>query len=268
MKAYELMEELFALAPDGDYTDTCDTLKAGSPEREVSRVAVTMIPTVDVIRQAASWGADLLIVHEPMYYNHADHHSTESVECEKRALVEQTGMTIYRYHDHPHRAPKDMIALGEYALLGLDGEIDWSKQFGLTRVRLHQPMTPRELAMRMEERLGIGHVRICGAADAPCTRIASLFGAPGNGVGEALKREDVEIVLTGEACEWAHGEYARDAAQLGRKKALLIMGHVGSERDGMSELAKQLEKKHPELAIRYFDCGEVYTYAQDAAAKA
>ena len=264
MKACELMEELFSLAPEGDYTDTCDTLKAGRPEREVSKVAVTLFPTVAVIRQAAAWGAELLIVHEPLYYNHFDGHSSESIECEKRALVERTGMTIYRYHDHPHHAPKDMIAQGEYALLELDGEIDWAGGFDLARVRLRRPMTPRELAARIEERLGIRHVRICGAADAPCTQISSLFGASGDAVGKELRQSGSEIVLTGEACEWAHGEYARDAAQLGHAKALLILGHAGSERDGMQYLASMLEKKHPELDIRYFNCGEVYSYSQDA----
>lgn len=263
MKARELMEELFALAPEGDYTNTCDTCKAGNPEQEIRKVAVAMFATVEVIRQATAWGADLLIVHEPLYYNHFDEHSEEKIECEKRRLIEQAGMTIYRYHDHPHRAPKDMIALGEYALLDLDGEIKWVNDFGLEHVCLNQPITPRELAARIEERLGVRHVRICGAADVPCTRISSLFGAPGGAVGEELKRADTQIVLTGEACEWGPGEYARDAAQLGYAKALLILGHVGSERDGMEYLAGLLGKTHPELGVRYFDCGEVYNYSDD-----
>ena len=35
MKAIELMNELFALSKSGEYQDTCDTCKAGDPEREV-----------------------------------------------------------------------------------------------------------------------------------------------------------------------------------------------------------------------------------------
>ena len=56
------------------------------------------------------------------------------------------------------------------------------------------------------------------------------------------------------------GEYARDAAQLGHKKALLILGHIGSERDGMRYLADELKKAHSEIPCAYFECGEVYTY--------
>ena len=41
MKAFEIMNELFAAAP-GDYSVTCDTLKAGSPAKEVGKIAVSM----------------------------------------------------------------------------------------------------------------------------------------------------------------------------------------------------------------------------------
>ena len=68
------------------------------------------------------------------------------------------------------------------------------------------------------------------------------------------------MVLTGEACEWNLAEYARDCAQLGYKKALIIMGHIGSERDGMVYTADLLKDMHPELDVQYFECGEVYTY--------
>jgi len=86
-----------------------------------------------------------------------------------------------------------------------------------------------------------------------------MFGATSKAIAE-LKNEACEILLTGEACEWSLGEYARDASQLGYKKALIIMGHVGSERDGMRYVADVLRERHPELEIRYLECGEVYTY--------
>ena len=60
--------------------------------------------------------------------------------------------------------------------------------------------------------------------------------------------------------EWSLGEYARDAAQLGYKKALLILGHEGSERAGMVYTADILREMYPDLEVQYFECGEVYTY--------
>ena len=113
MKAIEIMEELFALADERDYSNTCDTLKAGSPDVEVKKVAVSMHPTLEVVEQVKNWGAQLLIVHEPAYYNHMDEHSDEKIECEKRKIIEDSGITIYRYHDYPHNTTPDIIAEGQ-----------------------------------------------------------------------------------------------------------------------------------------------------------
>ena len=74
---------------------------------------------------------------------------------------------------------------------------------------------------------------------------------------------NVEIVLTGEACEWKLAEYARDANTLGMNKTLIVMGHIGSERDGMRLLAKRLSENHTEFETRYMECGEVYTYTEE-----
>ena len=262
MKACQIMEELFALAPKcANMARTCDTLKAGDPEREVTRAAVAMFATPEVIREAAAWGAELLIVHEPTYYNHWDEHSENWLELEKRKLIEASGLTIYRYHDHPHMAEADdMIALGELAMFAPNAKLCPIGKLGQNRITLPEAVTPRELARTLEEKLNIGHIRIAGAADVPCTRVTCLFGSPG-GVMEELSVPESEILLVGETCEWRDLEFARDAAQLGYQKAVLVLGHVGSERDGMTYTAQVLSTMHPELAVRYFECGEVYTYA-------
>ena len=105
MKAIDIINDLYELTKDsdfGDYSDTCDTCKAGDMSIETDKVAISMFATPQVVKQAKDWGAQLLIVHEPTYYNHWDNHSDEKLECEKRKLIEESGLTIFRYHDHPH----------------------------------------------------------------------------------------------------------------------------------------------------------------------
>lgn len=262
MKAWEIMDILFSWARVKDMEKTCDTCKAGDPEQEVSKVAVSMFATPDVVRRAKAWGAQLLIVHEPTYYNHWDQHSEEPMECEKRKLIEDSGLTVYRYHDHPHNTVPDIIAAGEFKYLDLEGEIVRTDIFDLSRLYLKQPITPRQLAKRMEEKMGLRHVRIAGSADASCTEISGMFGTPG-GLFEELRNPECQILLVGEACEWALGEYARDAAQLGHTKALIVMSHIGSERDGMRYTVDLMREKLPQLETAYFECGEVYTYTDD-----
>lgn len=259
MKALEIINDLFSLARPVSFEQTCDTLKAGDPNVEVAKVAVAMFGTVDIIRQASTWGAELLIVHEPIYYNHYDEHSDDPFECEKRKLIEESGLTIYRFHDHPHCTDPDIITTGEINYLGLDCTIEKTDVFDLTRLHLKNPITPRALAKYMEDTLGIAHIAIVGAADEPCTNVSLMVGTPG-GYETEMRRSDTEIIVTGEISECCLGEHIRDAAQLGHRKAFLVLGHVGSERDGMKYTAEILKKRQPQLDVRYFECGEIYTY--------
>ena len=258
MKAIDLINEISV----GGYADTvtCDTIKAGSPDKEIKKVGVTMFATVDTVKRAAEWGADMLIVHEPTYYDHMEIIRNETpVIKAKRELIEKRRMTVYRYHDRMHHREVDQIPEGEIYYLGLKGKVEKTQYFASYIMTLDEPITAKQLANKMEKDLGIAHVRIAGTMGKPSTRIALCFGTPG-GVFDLLQREDVEMVLTGEACEWMLGEYARDAAALGYNKTLIVMGHIGSERDGMRLLAKRLDKKHEDLDVRYFECGEVYNY--------
>ena len=259
MKAIEIMNELFSLSNDVDYSHTWDTCKAGDPEVEVRKVATAMFATPDVVRQVKAWGAELLIVHECTYYNPTDAHSDEKIETAKRRLIEESGITLFRFHDHPHFSTPDIIALGMLRDMAFDADVEHTDAFDLVRIYLKQPLTPREIAKHLEEHLGLKHIRVCGAADVPCTEISGMFGTPG-GVWEELQSDRCEVMLTGEACEWSLAEYARDAGELGFKKALLILGHVGSERNGMKYTGDLVKERHPELDVRYFECGEVYTY--------
>ena len=258
MKAIDLIKAL----SEGGHADeiTCDTIKAGSPDKELHKVAVTMFATVDTVRRAKEWGADMLIVHEPTYYDHMEVVKEETpVIKAKRELIEGSGITVYRYHDRMHHREIDQIPEGEIHYLGLKGKTEKTPYSASYLFTSDEPITAMELAERMERDLNIAHVRIAGARDLKSTKIALCFGTPG-GVFDLLKSEQVEIVLTGEACEWMLGEYARDAAALGFNKTLIVMGHIGSERDGMRLLAENLKKAYPVFETRYIECGEVYTY--------
>lgn len=261
MKAIEIMNELFSLAIEREYSPTGDICKYGDPEKEVTKVAVTMFPTVNVIKEASEWGADLLIVHEPLYFNGREEVcDNDKVAMAKKALVESTNLTIFRYHDHPHYTVPDIIAEGEFKYMGLKGEYESTETFDLARFYPEEPITALELSEHIEKTLGVKHLRICGARDIPATVISSVFGSGGEIAFNELKNEKSQIVLVGETCEWAYGEYARDAAALGFNKSLIIMGHVGSERDGMKLTCDILKRMHPELNVKYFECEEVYTY--------
>src|SRR5271155_5682581 len=52
--------------------ETVDTFKAGDPETRVTGIAVTMMATMDVLQRAVAKGDNLIITHEPTFFNHTD----------------------------------------------------------------------------------------------------------------------------------------------------------------------------------------------------
>ena len=260
MKIYELFKELKDMAPGFNPKETCDTYKIGDGEAEIKNVGVSMFATPEVIRKCAADGINFLIVHEPMFYNHYDKEISNKIGYEKENLIEKTGLTVVRFHDYAHAANPDLIAEGMTKYMRLPGECNLNKNNGGTdEVILNEPMTALELAAYVEKNLNIRHIRVAGCTDKKGKRIACCFGTPG---GVVEKLEDYDFVLTGEICEWCVGEIVRDYAQLGQTKAILVMGHVGSERAGMIHIADILKEKHPELNIKYIESEELYSYTE------
>ena len=259
MKIRELFYDLCAMAPDHDYTNTCDTCKIGDPDAEITGVAVAMIPTPKVMREASRRGANFLIVHEPMFHRHMDDEIPDRAAAMKRELAQKLGLTVFRYHDHAHAAVPDMICAGELKYMGFDEDAGTLEpvRYAVNRFRLREATTARELACRIEEKLGIRHVRIVGDADAPTKLIGCSFGAVG---GIAQEVEACDVVIAGEICEWADADLVRDYAELGIPKAMLILGHVGSERAGMMHICDIIAARYPEILTSYIECGEVYSY--------
>lgn len=220
-------------------------------------MAISMFATPEVIRNASAWGANLLIVHEPVFYNHFDKGKLRAAGPEKKKLLDECGMTVFRFHDYAHARNPDLIYSGQIEHLGLPGKKVRGKYYAVNRFLLDQPMTALELAKQIETSYGIAHVRIAGCLDRKARDISCCFGTPGH-IAEELR--ECSFVLTGEICEWSEGEMARDYAQLGQNKAILVLGHIGSERAGMMLLKDLVQKRYPEMETEYFECGEVYQY--------
>lgn len=256
MKACEILEKLKSLS-ESPVEPTIDTFKEGDEQKEVKKAAVCFIATPSVIKAAHEWGADLIITHEPTYHDHFDRFEDNFVENEKRALLQSTGMAVFRYHDHAHRAAEDLINKGFMETLGLGYTLTKKGKAAV----LDDAITPLELAKLIEEKTGLKHVRITGKRCFPAKRLELQLGACGEVAHIPFKNDETDIVICGETGEWKSLEFIRDAGELGHNCAALILGHVGSERDGMKYICTIV--KDLGIDARYFECGEVYSYTED-----
>ncbi len=105
------------------HSQTVDTFKAGDPDTPVTGVATTMMATYDVLARAAAAGCNLIITHEPTFYDHRDQTAAllkenDAVLAAKQALIEKYHLVIWRFHDHWHERRPDGIQVGMVRALG------------------------------------------------------------------------------------------------------------------------------------------------------
>ncbi len=221
---------------------TVDTFKDGDPATPVTGIVVTMMATFDVLRRAAARGANLVITHEPTFYDHFDKLDVleaehDSVTAAKRAFIREHRMVVVRMHDHWHRRRPEPMSVSLVRVLGWD-RFQTPQSEWLYRV---PETTLAELAATIRRRLPAPTLRVVGDSGLRVTKIALSPGAAGFDTHRKLLQQDaVEVLVIGEAREWETVEYVADAVTAGRKKALIILGHIPSEQDGMAEFTRWL----------------------------
>jgi putative NIF3 family GTP cyclohydrolase 1 type 2 len=225
-------------------SETVDTFKAGSPDTEVKGIAVTMMATLDVLQRAAAAGQNLIITHEPTFYNHLDRpddleqKENDPVLAAKRAFIAEHDLVIWRFHDHQHRMKQDQIETGTMHALGWEKFQDAGNQYVFAI-----PETDLEhLAGDLKSRLKIHVMRVVGDPKLKVRKVALVPGASGFGKEtRALEISDLQVLITGEPREWETVEYVADAVTEGKPKGLIILSHIPSEQAGMEECARWLK---------------------------
>jgi len=74
----------------------------------------------------------------------------------------------------------------------------------------------------------------------------------------ALSRPEIDVLVIGEAREWEVIEYAQDVIASGKKKGLIILGHVVSEEEGMRYCAGWLKGFISEVPVEFVRAGEPF----------
>ena len=260
------------------HSQTCDHLVIGDPNMEVTGIVTTFMATVDVIRRAHEIGANFIITHEPTWFTGQDDNDTswcegDPVYEQKRAMLEEYGIAVWRFHDHMHMDPRDGIYRGfdeqmgwaEYRMeplqdqdLFLKGKFDGC--YEIPEISLGS------LAKEIQEKLGMPVLRGIGNPEAKITRVAVLVGGGSLGLGveqmpmELMRLRDIQVTLCGDITEWTLPAYVRDACQLGMNRGILVLGHEKSEEPGMYHLPAWLKSIVGEIPVTPVTAGEPFTY--------
>jgi putative NIF3 family GTP cyclohydrolase 1 type 2 len=231
--------------------ETVDTFKAGNADVPLKGIAVTMMATLDVLQRAAAAGLTMVITHEPTFYDHYDpveplEREGDAVLRQKLAFIEEHGLVVWRFHDHWHRRDPDGVRVGMVRALGWE---DYQRQDDPRLYDLPET-TVEAVAADIRTKLSAQTLRVVGDPAMKVARAALLPGAaPFTAHRHALQRDDVELLVIGEAREWETVEYVADAVSAGMSKALIVIGHVPSEQAGMEECVRWLRTFIDEVPV-------------------
>lgn len=231
---------------------TVDTFKAGDSTARVKGIAVTMMATLEVLKEASRRGLNLVITHEPTFYSHRDttgslESENDSVLADKRRFIAEHGLVVWRFHDAPHAMKPDMIRAGMVKALG------WEKHARDTSAIVFDipPTTVTGLTSMLATKLNARAIRIAGPSSARVTRVALTEGFPGFVANRHAIQAGIDVLIMGEDHEWEAIEYARDAISSGHLEALIVLGHIPSEQEGMHEVARWLGTFIKDVPIQF-----------------
>ena len=264
LTATQVMQRIIAATGAAPPPDTVDTLKAGDPNTVVTGIVTTFMDTYPVLEQAVARGKNLIITHEPTFYNHPDNLSplaADPVQQQKLAYIREHHLVVWRFHDTWHMRQPDGI------LAGMVEQFGW-KQYQSSTDPQHFTMpatTVRKVAESLQLRTGARAIRIVGDPAMTVTEVELMPGASGSDRQiKALEQDNVQLLVAGESREWETVPYVVDAAAQGRHKALILLGHEISEEAGMDECARWLRTLLPGMPIEFIPAGEPFHTVQSA----
>ena len=198
---------------------------------EIARVLVALDCTKAVAEEAAEWGADLVLVHHPLFYHPVKKLAYSDPATAAACVLLRHGIGLYAAHtnlDAAHGGVNDTLC----ALFGIREAIPFDE--GVGRVgQLKEAETLAVFAKRAELILNT-HVRVSGDPEKAVTRVAVMGGSGGGSVAHAAA-QGADVLLTGEL---KHSD-ALDAQMLGL--SLVVAGHYETEAVVLEPLMKRLQ---------------------------
>jgi putative NIF3 family GTP cyclohydrolase 1 type 2 len=239
-------------------SQTVDNIIAGSSEMPVKGIATTMMATLDVVRRAAAAHMNMVITHEPTFFSHQDRTDTlkdDPTYQFKLDFLTKHEMVVFHFHDHWHGRRPDGIATGMTRELGWEKNVDPqnARQFFFSGIPLAR------FAGSIQSKLKIRVLRVVGDPAMPVNRVAASWGNVSLNPGiPLLSQPGIDVLVLGETHEWELVEYAQDMISSGKKKALIILGHVMSEQAGMKYCAEWLRSFVTEVPVEFIAAPEPY----------
>lgn len=249
-----------------------DRVVLGDPDAPVTKIGTCWLPYWSTLRAAAEAGVSTMVVHEPTFYTHwdldeteADYHSappaaktayTEAV-TEKRAWIEDNGLTIIRCHDVIDRLPEIGVPYAFAQALGFS-DAQRVVEDGYHHVYQIEPqpalVVTRRLAAQMKK-LNQDGVAFYGDPERRVETVGIGTGYASDPMQYMDLSPDLFVAIADPIRTWIQTVYAEDTGH-----PLVVVDHGTSEESAMKLLADLLREAFPGVAVQHFAQGCGYRW--------
>ena len=275
-------------SPDLSISVECDKIIYGEKYANdaCKGVVTTMHPTIEVIKETIKLGYNLIVVHEPTFYNSwdsADLYAADEIVVAKKKLLDGNRIVIWRDHDHLHQNQNDPYTGAptrcDHTFWGAAMSLGWaghktnydSYPGGINPYKVYElpEMKIGDMAKYIVEKMNLKGGRIIGNPEATASKtvlgthilagedtedeycVTNFFLDPG-----------IDVIVPNEIQDNLALSYCLDAKQMGKNKAVLNYAHYNMEEFGMQYMAICFSEKiwGGDMPVAYVQSGDMYNY--------
>ncbi|MBQ7890910.1 MAG: Nif3-like dinuclear metal center hexameric protein [Erysipelotrichaceae bacterium] len=257
-----------------DESKTRDKVLYGNVDQECTGIVTTIYASVDVIREAIACGANLIICHEALFWNHGDHQEWlleqgNKTFLAKKELLDSGNIVVWRDHDYIHTGIPmkdgsyvDGIFYGVAKMLGWEDYIVGDKEKPQTFVIPEK--TAEEVGKEWISKFHLNGIKAIGDLQTKVRKVAIPFHIMGqfdNQVISRVDQEDIDCLICMELTDFTVTEYVRDSAMLNMPKAILAIGHFNVEEPGMEYMLTYLDEALGEhIPAKFVQATDMYQF--------
>lgn len=252
---------------------TRDQVLYGDTKQECRGIVTAIWASVNVIKKAHELGANLIISHEALFWNHGDHtdwleQSNNDVYFIKKKLLDKYGITVWRAHDYVHSGiPMTNGTYRDGIFYGFAKKMGWEDFMIDDKVMTAKFEIPKTTGTKVAENLlhnlGLQGARIIGSLNNNVSKIAipfHIFGDAKDEINE-INKSNVDLLLPMEINDFTLSQYVRDSSIATGKAVIISVGHFNIEEPGMSYMSEYLPKiLESKVPVHFVKVGDTYDY--------
>ncbi len=221
-------------------------LMVGDKDKEITKVLLALDCTLEVIDEAVTVGAELIITHHPLLFRRPSQITSDTLQGRKIIKLISEGVNLYSSHtnlDSVHGGMNDilmdMLDLKDVEIL--EENLNYpNKNHGIGRIGTVKECTLKDFIYKIKEEFQLEGLRYTGDLEKKITKVAVINGSGQDYIDLAIKK-GAHCVITGDSTY----HYASDYEELGF--SIIDIGHFQSEWKIFLKVIERIFKEEKEF---------------------